>query len=104
MRRRCFPRLLLLPQLFFGLLFLFGILLGLGWSFGLSPLWGETNYFPGKLRSGSFFSSLGEIPLGSGEGVYWNREKLPEIREEGAFREAFYSGISASFSKKSVLD
>lgn len=29
---------------------------------------GETNYFPGEIRSGSFFSSLGEIPLGSGEG------------------------------------
>ena len=28
---------------------------------------GETNYFPGELRGGSFFSSLGEIPLGSGE-------------------------------------
>lgn len=29
---------------------------------------------------------------------------LPEIREDGAFREAFYGGISASFSEKSVLD
>lgn len=51
----------------------------------------------------------------STEQVYRNTEKLlaeignavlklPEIREEGAFREAFYSGISASLSEKSVLD
>ncbi len=40
MRKKSFPWLLLLPQLFFGLLFLSGILLGLGWSFGLSPLRG----------------------------------------------------------------